>query len=310
MSLKRALEKYTPSLYSWLRERYRDGQISKHKQMSVPERELELCRLYKSRTGHDLDLLAPQRYTEKIQWSKLYNTDSQRSCLSDKYEVRDWVERKIGSEYLIPLLGVWEKPVDIDFDSLPNQFVLKTNNSSATNIIVLDKSKMDRSRVKAQLEKWLSLEVGWCFFELQYLPIKPMIIAEKLMKQEDSNAELMDYKFLCFGGEPYFVWVDIDRYTNHRRAVFDLDWNKQPWVQYNYPEVDEEIPKPSCFDEMLALAKKLCEGFDHVRVDLYEINGRPYFGEMTFTNGSGFEPIYPDRFDYELGSLWELPDCL
>lgn len=267
----------------------------------------ELRRLYKSRIGVDLNLENPVRYTEKIQWSKLYDRDSMRSTLSDKYAVREWIGEKIGDEYLIPLLGVWESPDEIDFDKLPNNFVMKTNNASGTNALVKDKTKENLKRLKRRLRSWLAFENGWYLFDLQYQDIPPKIIAEKYMIDHGSSRELMDYKFMCFNGTPMYVWVDLDRYTDHRRIVFDLDWKIQPWTQYGYPAVEEIVEKPQCFDEMVQIAKELSQGFGHVRVDLYSIDNRPYFGEMTFTNGSGFEPIIPDEYDAVLGSMWKLP---
>ena len=140
---------------------------------------------------------------------------------------------------------------------------------------------------------------------MQYRDISPLIIAEKLI-QDDTDHELRDYKLLCFDGIPYYCWVDCDRYTNHTRNVDDMEWNLMAWTQGNYHNSVETIKKPDNYDAMINIAKKLSQGFGHVRVDLYNVNGKIYFGEMTFTNGSGFEKL-PDEVNIELGSLWKLP---
>lgn len=259
---------------------------------------------YKKNTGETLRI-PPVSYTEKIQFAKIYKSTPLKGELSDKYLVRKWVANKIGEEYLIPLLGVWDKYDDIDFDELPDQFVLKTNQSSGTNVIVLDKSTIDNNSLRKKFNFWI--KQNWAFagkgFEMHYQYIHPRIIAEKYVT--DSNGELNDYKFLCFNGKPYYVWVDEGRQTDHRRNVYDMDWNLQTWRQYTYKNTDHPIPKPEHFNEMVELVKTLCEGFDHVRVDLYYVDGRIYFGEMTFTNGKGYELIIPSEANDMLGGLWE-----
>lgn len=306
MNTKHFISQRFPAMFDIAREAYRGYLVKRHKAMSEDQVIEEVKRLYKARIKADLDLRHPTRYTEKIQWSKLYDRDPRRSVLSDKYAVRAWVDEKIGARYLIPLIGVWEHPSEIDFEALPDRFVMKTNNASGTNLIVRNKSEVDVRRLEKKLSKWLRFEDAWYLFDLQYLTIPPKIVVEQYMENRDSARELMDYKFMCFDGKPYYVWVDLDRYSDHRRIVFDLDWEVQPWVQYDYPTVKETVDKPECFDEMVEIATTLAEGFGHVRVDLYAIDERPYFGEMTFTNGSGFEPIFPDEYDELLGSLWNL----
>lgn len=306
MNVKHFISRHFPKFFDIARERYRATLIKRHKTMSEDQIVEELGRLYKSRIGVKLNLANPSRYTEKIQWSKLYDRDPLRSILSDKYAVRAWVEERVGSKYLIPLIGVWDHPSEIVLDNLPNRFVVKTNNASGTNILVRDKSKLDFEAMEKKLSEWLKYEDAWYLFDMQYQAIPPKIIAEQYMENSGSSRELMDYKFMCFDGKPHYVWVDVDRYSDHRRAVFNMDWEVQPWVQYDYPAMTEDVPRPECLDEMIEIATKLAQGFGHVRVDLYAVDGHPYFGEMTFTNGSGFEPIFPDDYDELLGSLWHL----
>lgn len=261
---------------------------------------------YRIRTGEKLNLEAPKKYTEKIQYAKLYLNSPIKTKLSDKYLVREWVEEKIGSSYLIPLLGVWEDFSEIDFEELPNEFVLKTNHGSGTNIIVKDKSQFEYHKEKEKMDSWLKNNFAYAGLELHYKDIEPRIIAEEYIT--DSNGELNDYKFLCFNGEVYYCWIDVGRYTNHYRNVYDLDWKLQPWTQHKYENSPNEIPKPENFDEMIKIAKKLAEGFSHVRVDLYNVDGKIYFGEMTFTNGAGYELIYPEKYNYHLGELWDFEE--
>jgi len=241
-----------------------------------------------------------------MQFSKIYCSSPEKGFLADKYAVREWVKNKIGIDYLIPLLGVWDNFEDIDFAILPDKFVLKTNQSSGTNTIVTDKNDLDINELKKKYDFWINQ--NWAFagrgFEMHYQYIKPKIIAEKYVV--DSNGELNDYKFLCFNGKPYFVWVDEGRRTDHRRNVYDMNWNLQPWRQYRYKNTDHPLEKPENFDQMIKLVEILCEDFDHVRVDMYDVDGTIYFGEMTFTNGKGYELIYPPEYNDKLGELWDL----
>ncbi len=300
--------KSIPSLYAYCQHLQRRNQIrliNKRKKLSRPEQIKLVEQTYLSRVGHVLDWNNLNTYTEKMQWAKMFDCDPRKSVLSDKFAVRAWVAEKIGEDHLIPLLGCWEKFEDIDFESLPQQFVLKTNNGSGTNLIVKDKSKLRLKQVKRLVKDWLDTDFAYYNpFEFQYSDIPPRIIAEEFMSVPDG--ELPDYKFLCFDGKPVYCWVDMNRYSGHKRNIYDMDWKVQDWNQLNYGNYEKEIPKPSCYEEMKRIAATLSEGFSHVRVDLYDINGKIYFGEMTFTNGSGFEKIVPDTADLMLGNLWKL----
>lgn len=268
-----------------------------------------IAKEYKKNTGETMRI-PPVSYTEKIQYVKLYESTPEKGMLSDKYAVRDWVKEKIGEEYLIPLLGVWNSFDDIDFELLPSQFVIKTTQSSGTNIIIKDKKQLNISDLKRKYDFWI--KQNWAFagrgFEMHYQYIKPKIIIEKLIT--DETGELNDYKFLCFNGKPYYVWVDEGRHSDHRRNVYDLNWNLQPWRQFTYKNTDKPLLKPKNFEKMLLIVNELCQGFDQVRVDLYNVDGKIYFGEMTFTNGKGYELIIPSEYNDMLGSLWHLDkDC-
>lgn len=263
-----------------------------------------LAKMYKKRMGDDLDWKDIKTYNEKIQWVKLFDNDPLKTTLSDKYLVRSWIENNIGEQYLIPLLGVWDNFDEINFEKLPDKFVLKTNNGSGTNLIVKDKNHIDKNEAKRKFDRWMKTNFAFFGFEMHYKDIEPKIIAEKYI--EDINGELKDYKFLCFDGNVHFCWIDSNRFTDHRRNVYNLDWELQEWTQHKYKNTDHPISKPDNFDLMVDLARRLCQGFSHVRVDLYNVNGKVYFGEMTFTNGSGFEKINPYEYNLMLGELWKI----
>ena len=241
-----------------------------------------------------------------MQWEKIYDKNPIKTTLTDKYAVREWVEGKIGKDYLIPLIGVWDSFDNIDFDLLPKQFVLKTNHGTGTNLIVKDKYKINMRRAKRMFDDWMKTDYAFTnSLQLHYRDIKRKIIAEKYL--ETNLGELQDYKFLCFDGKPCFCWVDLGRYSKHTRTVFDMNWKLQPWTQASYGIANYDIPMPKNFDMMIDIANILSKGFSHVRVDLYNIDGKIYFGEMTFTNGSGLDPIIPKEYDKVLGDYWKLP---
>lgn len=270
----------------------------------------ELLReIYKKKTGHDLNLKNPQRLTEKIQWRKLYDQTPIYSTLSDKYAVREWVKNKIGGEYLIPLIGAWEHFKDIDFSLLPEQFVLKTNNASHTNIIITDKELFLRQKWSAgkRIEYWLNTPFAYLEgLELHYKSIKPMIIAEQYMQPEKGAKGLVDYKFHCFSGKIELCQVIGDRTTEETIDFYDSNWQHLSINRPPFPNAKTKREKPATFDLMLELVSKLSKEFSYVRVDMYEINKKVYFGEMTFTPASGMMIIKPDEWDYKLGAMWDI----
>lgn len=263
-----------------------------------------ISKRYKKSIGEDLNWSQPLRYTEKIQIAKLYNFNQLKSKLTDKVEVRSWISDKIGEQYLIPALKIYNHAEEIDFEILPDKFVIKTNHGSGTNIIVSDKRKLDIKKTVKTLKKWMSKDFTYMSdFEKHYSSIKPKIIIEEFL--ETPEGDLQDFKFLCFDSKVYYCWVDIGRFTDHKRNFYDLNWNLQPFTQA-YSNSEEKIEKPVNFEKMISIAETLCQGLDHVRVDLYNIDGKIYFGEMTFTNGAGYERISPKEFDEKIGELWEL----
>lgn len=300
MDIKRKIKLLFPRIYIWKSTR-RNNRYSK---MNNDEKKEELSRLYEFHLGRKLDWTNLRRYTEKMQWKKIYYVDPLEKIASDKYAVRDWVSMKIGEEYLIPMLGIWDSFEKIDFEKMPDKFVLKTTHSSANIIIVKDKNKLDKKYSDLMFKLWLSMDYAYASFELNYKDIPRKIIAEEYM--QDKNGELPDYKFMCFDGKPYFCWIDKGRFTNHTRDIYNMDWELLPWTEH-FPNSEESNQKPKNFNQMVNLVTVLAEGFSHVRIDLYNIDGKIYFGEMTFCESSGFCKFSPDEYDYELGDMWNLP---
>ena len=262
--------------------------------------------LYKTVFGKPINFSDLHSYSEKMQWAKIYDQDSRKTVCADKYAVRDYVKGKIGEEYLIPLLGAWDKYSEIEFKKLPNQFVLKTNCGSGELTIVKDITKLsfnEKLKMRRRIEESLCCDFSTLACEYHYSKIPKKIIAEKLIV--DSNGELNDYKFMCFNGKPQFVWIDTGRFSNHRRNIYDLEWNLLPFTM-TFPNTNDEIKKPENFSDMIEIAAKLSNGFSHVRIDLYNVDGKIYFGEMTFTSNAGFEKCIPEEYDRIIGDLWLL----
>ena len=309
MRLNRKIKKAFPSLYEFyqhLKRKRTIRNINKIKNESF-ERQLKLLEeTYEKRIGHPLDWSSLNTYTEKMQWEKVYHRDPIKTLLADKYAVRAWVKEKIGEEHLIPIYGVWDSFDKIDFNTLPDSFVLKTNHGRASLAIVKNKAAMPYRQTKRKFDDWMAMDFAYINngLQLHYSGISPKIIAEKYM--ETDGGELQDYKFLCFDGTPAFCWVDSGRFSGHIRAVFDMDWKRQPWTEGRHGVFKEPVPRPKNFKKMIEIATALCEGFAHVRVDLYNVDGAIYFGEMTFTNGNGFTPILPEEYDLALGKLWNM----
>lgn len=306
MNLKKIVKKDSSTYYllKKLKTTYLYNKLNKMNEIQKME---YIGKLYKKKIGRDMNWSNPKSYTEKIQYEKLNGRMKEKVQLADKYRVRKWVKEKIGEDYLIGLLGVWEKAREIDFQSLPNRFVLKTNCSSGDVVIVKDKSTLsskDIRNIRKKLDFYLHCKYGVDTGEFQYELMKPVIIAEEFIEYQSND--LPDYKFLCFDGVPMYCWVDIGRYSNHKRNVYNLKWELQSWNQEKYGNTNYPIEAPKNFDKMIEIATQLSNGFPHVRVDLYNVNGKIYFGEMTFTNGSGFEPIIPSEADEMLGELWSL----
>lgn len=245
-------------------------------------------------TGQELDWNNLETFNEKMQWLKLYDSTSLKSALTDKYKVRDYVRDNIGEKYLIPLLGVWDSFDEINFEELPQKFVLKCNHGCGFNEIVSDKNMMDFEESKKRFNEWMSIDFSDIWgLELQYKPIERKIIAEELL-EIPQYGDVPDYKFFVFDGEIKLIQVDYERRNGHSQALFTPDWERLPYsLQCPYDE-KLTVEKPKDLNEMKEIASKLGSGFRHVRVDLYYVSGEIKFGEMTFTHCSGigrFEPL-------------------
>lgn len=277
---------------------------------SLTEDELiyELKRWYYLHLGKKLDLENPVTFNEKIQWLKIYDHNPLKRELADKVKARDYIEHKIGKQYLIPEIGVYDYFDQIDFRCFPNQFVLKCNHGSGWNEIIRDKDKIDLPKVKRNFDYWMSLDYAYYFgFEMQYKNIERKILVERYIEQLDGN--LFDYKIHCFMGVPQIIQVIGDREAHNcraKQAFYNIDWKRLDidcgvHMQYKY-----DLPKPSKLDELLKVAERLSKPFQYVRIDLYEIEEQIKFGEFTFTPNSGVYQWNPQELDI----LWGEWVCL
>ena len=266
-----------------------------------------------------LDLSAPRTFQEKIQWLKLHRRKPEFTTMVDKYAVKDFVASKIGRDYVIPTLGVWSRAADIDFDALPDRFVLKTTHSGGNLgvLICKDKNTFDTSAARAKLDRSLKSSIYRECREWPYKDVPRRIIAEEYIS-EPGKADLTDYKIFCFNGEPRYIQVIQDRHTDESVDFFDIAWNHQEFFGLNHivKPVEEHdlqpskhpVPKPAGLDKMLGLARILAAGTEFVRVDFYNIKDRVYFGELTFFPNSGYGTLTPPVWNERFGDLIELSD--
>lgn len=248
----------------------------------------------------------PKNFCEKLQWLKLYNRKPEYTMLVDKVKVKNYVATLIGEEYIIPTIGVWDNPNDIDFDKLPNQFVLKCNHNSGLGMCICrDKEKLDVGDVRRKLRKGLKQNYYLTGREWPYKNVERKILGEKFMT-DGSNTDLNDYKFYCFNGEPLIVMISSGRYSGDLRFdYYNMNWEKLS-LTWDRPNSNIEHIKPVCFDEMKKICQILSSKIPHVRVDLYVINSKPYFGEMTFFDSSGFCYFEEEKWNNQLGQYIEL----
>lgn len=271
-----------------------------------------LRKLYYAKMGKPLNLNNPKTFNEKLQWLKLYNRNEKYTSLVDKYAVRDYIKQMLGEEYLIPLIGVWDDESQIDFDSLPNQFVLKCNHNSTKGIYICkDKSKLTSDMIKdikSELREGLQQDYYLINREWPYKNVHRKIIAEKYMTNDSNSNEFTDYKFFCFDGYVDCVMICLERYTGKTKFYFfDRDWNlKRINKRGIAASEDFTIPKPVCMDKMFEIAEKLSKGFPFIRVDLYQSYEKIFFGELTFFPDSGFDHNILPETDLYFGNLIDL----
>lgn len=259
--------------------------------------------------GYKLNLKNPKTFSEKLQWMKLYNRRPEYTLMVDKVKAKEYVTSILGEGYVIPTLGVWEDPDEIDFDKLPSRFVLKVNHNSGTGMYICkDKSKMDVEKVKAELRKGLKENYYKKNREWPYKNVLRRAFAEEYM--EDEFGELRDYKLFCFDGKVKALFIASDRSKGEHAVKFDFfdeNFNHLPFTN-GHPNAEVTPQKPASFEEMKRLAEKLSKGIPHVRIDFYDVNGKIYFGEMTFFHWSGMKPYVPEEWDYKFGEWLSLPD--
>lgn len=264
---------------------------------------------YKIKLHRSLDLKNPKRFTEKVQWYKInYRNPLMHQCV-DKFLVREYVKSKGLSDILVPLINKYDSIWKVNFDNLPTSFVLKmTHGGGGLNVVVCpDKSKLDieniRKKMTFQAKRVKSRSMGreWAYYGL----IPGIVVEELLVNKENPKAGVNDYKFFCFNGKPEYVVVDVDRYIGHKRNLYKVDWTLMN-VSSDCPQADRDIPKPENYEEMLSVASKLSEDFPFVRVDLYNVGGKIYFGELTFYPWSGYVQFTPDDIDLRLGEKFQI----
>ncbi len=280
---------------------------NKKTRLKIKDYPAELEKWFYSKTNVKFDIENPKTFSEKIQWLKIYDASILKSHLTDKWLAKEYVKSVLGEKYIIKTYGVFDKFEDIDFEKLPNQFVIKSTHGSGQIEIVRDKNLIDKNKLKEKTQKWLgSTYASHSGFEMHYQNIIPRLIVEELIEGIDND--LYDYKIMCFNGNPEFIWVDTDRFNGHKRTLFDLNWNKMP-IKYNYENSSKKISKPKNLKQLLKLAKQLSKGFSLCRCDFYVLpDDTIKFGELTFTSGSGIDRFDPVSFDYELGKKLKLPE--
>lgn len=261
--------------------------------------------LYRASMGEKLNLSNPKKFNEKIQWLKLYNRDPAYTTMVDKYAVKKYIADKIGKEYIIPTIGVWESFDDIDFDTLPNQFVLKCTHDSGGLVVCSDKTKLDKEKARKKIESSLRTNYYYSGREWPYKDVPHRIIAEQYMADD-----LLDYKLFCFDGVPRMTMVCSERFTKDglKEDFYDEAWNHLNVQNTVYGNAILPIQRPKQYELMKKLAAKLSEKMPFARIDFYEINEKVYFGEITFYTGSGFEGFKPEEWDLKLGEWIKLPN--
>lgn len=279
---------------------------SRGRKSRMPDEEF-LKRMYRIHFGRELNLENPRSYTEKLQWLKLYDHRPEYTRMVDKYAAKKYVAEKIGQEYVIPLLGVWDRVEDIDFGSLPRQFVLKTTHDSGGIVVCKDKTSLDIPAARRKLRYFLSRNYYDRNREWPYRNVPHRIIAEAYM-EDSRQGELRDYKFFTFGGVPKVLYIAQGRGLGGETVAdfFDMDFNHLPFT-IDHDMAPDCPEKPVNFQKMKELAGKLSEGTPQLRVDFYEVDGKVYFGEMTFFHCSGMEAFHPEQWDQIFGDWVQLP---
>lgn len=259
---------------------------------------------YRLIMGEKLDLINPKTYNEKLQWLKLYDRNPLYSQLVDKYEVRKYIKEKIGEEYLIPLIGVYNSFEEIDFTKLPSKFVLKCTHDSGSVVVCSNKESLNINKIQLDINKALKRNFYYYGREWPYKNVIPRVVCEEML-----DSQIIDYKIFCFNGKPKFLYVGQGLVSDHSLKIdfYDLNWNIMNFKRTDYDNFDKKLNKPVRFDEMLKIAETLSENIPFVRIDLYEVDDKIYFSEFTFTPAGGYLPFDPIIYDREVGDLLILP---
>ena len=261
---------------------------------------------YESVTKKKPDLKNPVTFNEKIQWYKIYHRNPIFRQLADKYHVRQYIKDQVGEQYLNELLGVYKNPKEINFDQLPQKFVLKCVHGSGFNLLVKNKSELNIKKTIKLLKKWQKKNYYNKGKEWSYKNLEPLIIAEKFL--EDKNEIINDYKFFCFDGKIEFIQVDIERKINDYRCYYDTNWHKLPFYTEKNLFYEGEVERPENLEDMIYVAQKLAKDIPFVRVDLYSVNNNTIFGEMTFYPTNGTKSYLPLEYNKIIGDYFVLPN--
>ena len=260
---------------------------------------------YKRRSGHKPNLSSPKTFSEKQQWYKLNSNNPLMAQCADKYEVRRYIKQCGYENLLNEVYGVYDRVEDLDIAHLPQQFVLKAAHASGWNLIVRDKDSRDWKQEMKTMRLWLKQDIYWSGREWVYRDLKKRILAERYL--EDDSGGLLDYKFYCFNGVPQFMQLEVGRFTNHNtRNFYDMHWNLLPFGKELPHDPNVQIKMPTCFEEMKKIASDLSKPFSYVRVDLYQVKGRIYFGELTFFPAGGAPDFVPEKYDKIVGDMWNI----
>jgi len=275
-------------------------QLAKH---LIPAKIILQYRISKM-VGYRIDIKKPRTFNEKIQWLKLNRRSDLYTRCADKVEVRDFIAQKIGDEYLIPIHAVYNSSNDICTEELPHSFALKAAHGSGWNIICHNKNELDLNSFNKKVKKWGKTNYYWIGYEYAYKNIPKRFICEELILDGRGRSPI-DYKFFCFNGEPHYIQIDVDRFSNHKRALFNTKWERQDF-SLGYPIYNGHLEIPDNLEKMLNICKILSENIEFVRVDLYNVNGKIYFGEMTFYPGEGTERFSDKKWDNRFGDLLKI----
>jgi len=257
--------------------------------------------------GYKPNLDNPKTFNEKLQWLKLYDRKPIYTKMSDKYAAKEFIAEKVGNEFVIPTIGIYDSVKDIDYDILPNEFVIKTTHDSGTVVVCKDKSTLDRNYVRKYIGKRLKRKYYYAEREWPYKNVKPRIIIEQFI--ESDKDDIWDYKFYCFNGVPKMMLIVTNRFKDggHRGDFFDADGNHLDVCQPGFENNPNRPELPNCFEKMKELASILSKGVPHLRVDFYYEKGHIYVGELTFSDSGGYAPFIPDEYNYIMGDYIKLP---